>query len=293
MMLSMTGYGRGYAEERGNSVTVEVSAVNHKHRDIRFNLPPELTILEGKLKGRVAETVTRGSVYISLEYELSPEYKAAQTTVNKRLAGRLIEDLKEIAAENGLDPEIAPEALLNVPGIVEVQARAFPSRILENLGVEALEEALNGLTATRRREGEELRKDFARRLENLQRLLEQIEANRGEVLHAYKEQLQQRIRELGVEVPVNDQRLAQEAAYAAQKADITEEVTRLKAHLLRFKTDLSGSEPVGRELYFVTQEILREINTLGSKTRDTDVADHAINFKTELERIREQVLNIE
>ncbi|MFW6414557.1 MAG: YicC/YloC family endoribonuclease [Verrucomicrobiota bacterium] len=293
-MLSMTGYGRGYAEEHGNCVTIGISAVNHKTRDIRFNLPPELNALEGRLKRQVTESIKRGSVYITLEYELSPEHKAEQTSIDKYLAGRVINELKEIAREHELNREISPAALVNVPGVVEVKTQAVPAEILANLAATALNEALQQLVAARKQEGEELSKDFDARLLTLMQIVKQIEANQTDVLQAYKKQLQNRMTELGVELTGDDQRLVQEAAWMAQKADISEEITRLKTHLDRFRNDLSvDDQPVGRGLYFISQEILREINTLASKSRDTTIADHAIDFKTELERIREQVLNIE
>lgn len=292
-MQSMTGYGRGYAEQDGSSVTIEISAVNHKQRDIRFTLPPELNALEGKLKKQVTDAITRGSLYITLEYNLAPEEKAEQIKVDKTIAGKVIQQLREIARHNDLPETITPDSLINVPGLLEVQSSSLPADKISQLAHNALIQAIDNLSSSRSREGESMATDLQQRIDRLSTMLDTAEKGRHQILNAYKKQLQKRIQELGINLATDDQRVVQEAAFAAQKSDISEELVRLRSHLNRFKEKLYSDDAVGRELYFVTQELLREINTLGSKTRDTEVADAAINFKTELDSIREQVLNIE
>jgi len=292
-MQSMTGYGRGYAEKNGSSVTIEVSSVNHKQRDIRFSLPPELGTLEGMLRGQIASKVIRGSLSVVLEYELAPEYRTEQTQIDQAVAGQLIKQVRDLAQHHQLKSEISPGHLLSVPGVVEVKQNAIPTDLIKELSENALISALEQLNNVRQKKKKNLAADLKNRLDKLTRILDRIEEERGDVLAYHKEQLQKRIAEMGMEVSADDQKLAQEAAYAAQKADISEEVVRLKSHLKRFNDKLNSEEAVGRELYFISQELMREINTLGAKTRNTSVADQAINFKTELDRVREQVFNIE
>ena len=292
-MQSMTGYGRGYAEMNGSTVTIEISAVNHKQRDIRFTLPPELNALEGKLKKQVTDAITRGSLYISLEYNLAAEEKAEQIKVDKTIAGKVIQELREIARQHNLPEEITPDALINVPGLLEVQNTSLPTDKISRLSREVLSQAIDNLISARRREGENMAEDLEQRIDRLSAMIDTAEKGREQVLNSYKKQLQKRMQDLGIDIGTDDQRVLQEAAFAAQKSDISEELVRLRSHLNRFKEKLYSNEAVGRELYFITQEILREINTLGSKTRDTDISEVAINFKTELDSIREQVLNIE
>ena len=292
-MQSMTGYGRGYSEQDGSSVTIEISAVNHKQRDIRFTLPPELNALEGKLKKQVTDAITRGSLYINLEYNLAAEEKAEQIKVDKTIAGKVIQQLRAIARQHDLPEEITPDSLINVPGLLEVQSTSLPKDKIGQLARDALAKAVDNLISARRQEGESMAADLQQRIDKLSSMLNTAEKGRDQVLNSYKQQLQKRMHDLGIDLATDDQRVLQEAAFAAQKSDISEELVRLRAHLDRFNEKLHSDDAVGRELYFITQEILREINTLGSKTRDTDVSDVAINFKTELDSIREQVLNIE
>jgi len=292
-MQSMTGYGRGYSEQDGSSVTIEISAVNHKQRDIRFTLPPELNALEGKLKKQVTDAITRGSLYINLEYNLAAEEKAEQIKVDKTIAGKVIQQLRAIARQHDLPEEITPDSLINVPGLLEVQSTSLPKDKIGQLARDALAKAVDNLISARRQEGESMAADLQQRIDKLSSMLNTAEKGRDQVLNSYKQQLQKRMHDLGIDLATDDQRVLQEAAFAAQKSDISEELVRLRTHLDRFNEKLHSDDAVGRELYFITQEILREINTLGSKTRDTDVSDVAINFKTELDSIREQVLNIE
>ena len=294
MIHSMTGYGHGRAARDATSVAVELSAVNHKQRDFRFSIPPELAFLEAPLKSMLSDAVLRGSITLALTCDLSPEYRASQVEIDKELAGHIIREFKALGEQYGLSGELRPGDLVVIPGILRERNDVLPRELLTELAKQALSQALEAFDAARRKEGEAIWADLDERAKTLGDLVKTIEAGRDETLETYRDQLRKRIEELGVPLAPDDDRLAREVAFVAQKADITEELVRLRSHIEQFRGFLENDDPgAGRQLQFQAQEMLREINTLGSKTRQTAVSRDAIAFKAELDRIREQVCNVE
>ncbi|MFO7821150.1 MAG: YicC/YloC family endoribonuclease [Lentisphaeria bacterium] len=294
MIHSMTGYGSGRASKGATSVAIEISAVNHKQRDFRFSLPPEVGFLEAQLKSELSTTIIRGSVTVTLSYELAPEYRAEKVEIDRDLAGHIIKEFAVLKSEHQLGGELSLADLAAVPGVIREREDVMPKEILTELALQALQIAVAQLDDIRSKEGEAIQEDLEHRVEILQKCVDAIETGRDETLESYREHLMERIKELGIDVDLNDERLLKEVAFVAQKADITEELVRLRSHLTQFRDFLASNEPgCGRQLQFVAQEMLREINTLGSKTRQTSVSREAITFKAELDRIREQVANVE
>lgn len=292
-MNSMTGFGRGLAERQGNSVVVEIAAVNsRKQTDIRTIMPRELSALEPLLKQRVQERVSRGTFAVTLQYSLAPEQRAASLGIDAVYATEVARRLREVAAAAGIEPHLTLADLLLVPGVLR-DAAAVPGEGVRDLAMEALDDALDGLRNMQRLEGEELRHDLESRLATIRDSVQAIAGRADEAVLQQQKRLRERIALLGVDLPIDDERLAREVAFYAEKSDITEEVVRLRSHLDQFVDLLDQDRDVGRELEFLCQEMNREATTLGSKTTETGTAERVISLKAELARIREQVLNVE
>lgn len=292
-MNSMTGFGRGLAEHDGMAVVVEVAAVNSRRQtEIRTIMPREVSALEPMLKQRVQERVSRGSLNVTLQYSLAPEQRAEALAIDVAYAAAVVRRLREVAAATGLDPRLSLSDLLQVPGILST-AGTGPAEALRDLAMEALDDALDGLRSMQRAEGEKLGHDLTHRLVTIRDRLDSVALRADEALVQHRDRLRQRIALLGVNVPVDDERLAREVAFYAEKADITEEVVRLRSHTDRFNDLLEEDRDVGRELEFLCQEMGREASTIAAKTTETVIAEVMVGLKAELARVREQVLNVE
>jgi uncharacterized protein (TIGR00255 family) len=229
-----------------------------------------------------------------VSYELSPEQALDRIRIEPEAVAQLAEQLRDVARRSGMADELRLADVLAIPGVVVCEEQTAPLELLGRLATEAIREALTNLVCARRREGGVLREDLLARCAVLERIATDIEARKDEALCHYRQRLQERIGLLGIELAFDDERLAKEVAFAAQKCDITEETVRLRAHLQQFH-DLveKGGEEIGRHLQFLCQELQREINTLNAKTSETGIANLGISFKTELERVREQICNVE
>ena len=289
----MTGYGRGQASDGDARVSVEVTGVNRKQRDIRFSLPRELGSLEPLLTARVQKSTGRGCLTVSLSYELAPEHRKAQLSVDTDLAAHAVQRLTELADRVGIDPRLSLSDVLALPGVVVSDEQRLPVDELTHLALAALDAALVELREMQAREGTALQHDLDERCRAFRGLLTEIRAKDGDVLLHYQRQLRERVRQLGVEVKLDDSKLAKEAAFLAERSDITEEIVRIESHLDQMCELLWGEEPAGRPLDFLCQELSREINTLAAKTRSTTVSQLALTFKNELGKVREQVANVE
>ncbi|NLF18054.1 MAG: YicC family protein [Lentisphaerae bacterium] len=292
-MHSMTGFGRGVAEQDGSTAVVEVAAVNsRKQSDIRIIMPRELAALEPVLRQRVQERVNRGTLAVTVQYTVAPERRAAALSVDLRLGAEAARRLRELAVAAGLEPRLTLADLLAVPGVIGDSTES-PAELVRDLAVEALEEALDGLRSMQRAEGGKLREDLDNRVAALRDQVEAMAARTDEALLLQRQRLHDRIALLGVDLPLDDERLAREVAFYAEKSDITEEIVRLRCHLDRFGDLLAEDRDVGRELEFLCQEINREATTIGNKTSETGIAAIGISMKADLARLREQVMNIE
>jgi uncharacterized protein (TIGR00255 family) len=292
-MNSMTGFGRGLAELDGTAVVIEVAAVNsRKQTDIRVILPRELSALEPALRQRVQERVSRGTLAVTLQYTLAPARRAEALAIDVPYAAQVAQRLRELAAAAGLEPRLTLADLLLIPGVLN-EAASAPVESVRDLAMEALDEAVDGLRLMQRAEGEKLRHDLENRLATIRDRVESIAVRADEALVHQRQRLQERIALLGIDLPVDDERLAREVAFCAEKSDITEEVVRLRSHLEQFTDLLDEDRDVGRELEFLCQELNREATTIGAKTTETGVSELVISLKGELARIREQVLNVE
>lgn len=290
---SMTGFGRGTASARGLQVVVELKSVNHKQFDCRLDLPSAWGAAEIILRKQIQARLARG--YISGRISLPGPARlcVSLAAVDDKLAQRYLQRLRAVAARLGMKDDLSASALLKMPQVVRLLEPPAQVPLCRALAKTALERALRALLAMRAREGRALARDLRRRLLTLHRLAERIARRAPTVARAYRLALRRRIRESRLKIKLDDPRLIKEVALYADRADIAEELTRLHSHLQQWTTIMAGGGAVGRTLDFLAQELWREINTIGSKANDSRIAEHVIQFKTELERLREQVQNIE
>ncbi|MDD4538307.1 MAG: YicC family protein [Lentisphaeria bacterium] len=292
-MKSMTGYGRATTSADGNQVTVEVSAVNsRKQVDMRFAIPRELGMLEPVLRQQIQEQLSRGSLYVALSYVLNPAARKQMAQVDLDMACHVAANLREVATKTGINGEITLQDILSVPGVV-VEAASSPYEPLKDLAVAALKDALAALDDMRNREGVKLQEDLLMRRQTMIDLVDKITARGDEALLLQKQRLRERIAALGVDLTLDDERLAKELAFFAERADITEELVRLRSHLDQYGELLISNNDPGRNLDFLGQEMNREVSTLAAKTADLSISNWALALKAELARIREQIMNIE
>jgi len=292
MIKSMTGYGRGKWEGDTKRVEVEMKSVNHRFCDISPRLPRRLNSLETRVGNFIRQRISRGRVEVLVTVDDS-SLAEQKLELDLDLARDIHRALKALQENLGLPGEIRLETLANFKDIF---TRKEVETDLEKEWVSvlaALEGALNGLDAMRRDEGLALRQDFLKRLMAIEGMIQEIEDKAPLVLRACRDRLAQRVRELSGGLQIDEARLAQEVAYLAERSDITEEIVRIRSHLIQFRDLLDLLEPAGRKMEFLLQEINREANTLSSKASDAGIAQVAVGIKSELEKIREQVQNVE
>jgi len=292
MIKSMTGYGRGEWQEGEKRVEVEVKSFNHRFLDISPHLPRRLNSLEAQVRNLIKQRVSRGRVEVSVQIDDSSRVEQ-KLELDIDLAKDYHLALKTLQQELGTPGEIRLETLANFRDIfTRKEVETDLEKEWASLQV-ALEAALSNLEQMRRDEGLALRGDFLGRLTAIGDMAREIEKKAPLALEACRDRLAQRVQELSRGIPVDEIRLAQEVAYLAERSDITEELVRIRSHLKQFREMLDDSEPVGRKLEFLLQEINREANTIGSKASDAGIAQEAVEIKSELEKVREQVQNVE
>ena len=292
MIKSMTGFGRGEWQEDEKRVEVEVKSFNHRYLDISPHLPRRLNSLEAQVRNVIKQRVSRGRVEVSVQIEDSSLVEQ-RLELDVPLARDYHLGLKTLQQELGIPGEIRLETLANFRDIfTRKEVETDLEKEWASLQA-ALEAALRSLEQMRQDEGLALRGDFLGRLRAIEEMAQEIEKKAPLALEACRDRLAERVQELSRGLPVDEARLAQEVAYLAERSDITEELVRIRSHLNQFREMLDASEPAGRKLEFLLQEINREANTIGSKASDAGIAQVAVEIKSELEKMREQVQNVE
>lgn len=295
MIFSMTGFGRATREVGGIAFEVEARSVNHRHLDLRLRLPRLIADRESALKQRVSGKLARGKVEIVVN--LASSASTSKLVIDEAIADQYVAAARSLTARHALGGALDVAALLALPGVTRVVENELEADVLAAAVEEALDAALAALVAMRAVEGEALRVELEGRLGTVRQLADAFEARSGEVVAAARQRLQKRAEQIRRDVGLSDDaRLHQEIVIAADRLDITEELVRLRSHVAQFLDTLRGAgaeNPVGRRLDFLLQELGREANTVGSKCADAALAQDVVALKTELERIREQVQNIE
>lgn len=293
MVKSMTGFGRGVAQSEQYKVTVELKSVNNRYLEVAVHAPKLILFLESTIKNQVAQFAERGKVDVFIQLENIGE-SSQQLKVDKNLACAYVEAISEIQSAAGLPSKLTVENLLGLPGLFSMEKPEDNLEDIEAVLLAALAEALSGFAAMRRLEGERLAADLLKRRESVCALVQQIDGLSEQVVQDYQAKLFERINELlSDKVAIDEARLANEVAYFADHACINEELVRLVSHLAQLEELLQKDAAVGRKLDFLMQEINREVNTIGSKANYLQINRLVIEAKSELEKIREQIQNIE
>lgn len=291
-MRSMTGYGRGRSVWRGLGISVELSSVNRKQNDVVVTMPRELVELEPRLRELVNERVARGRVTVVVACRAARS-GPPPLGVDAPLAKAYHAAMVKLQRELGVPGVIGIETVLRAPGVVRAPEEQLAAALVRPHVEAALAAALAGLLRMRRREGAHLARDMKRRCGLLHRHLRRIARLHPAMARRQRAQLAARIRASGLTAVGDDSRLSRELLLFADRSDVSEELTRVASHLAQFEAHLDRDEPVGRMLDFLAQEIGRELNTLSAKSADADIAQRVVACKSELERIREQVQNVE
>ena len=291
-MKSMTGYGRGECSERGFKVTVEVSSVNRKQSEIAVNLPRDLEALEALVRDEINRVVARGR--LTVRVMLHAAESAAHTHINVPLARLYAHELRVLAKELKLTDAITLDLLARAPGVLQPAEAVGDAEAIWPAVAKALKKALQAMLRMREREGGALLRDLKSRVAVIRAGVARVAKRAPEVATRYRDQLLKRIQSAGIEAPaLEDERLLKEVFYFADRSDVTEELTRLQSHFQQFDDCLKSAEPVGRTLDFLSQEMNREINTLGAKANNSLISREVVLLKAELEKFREQIQNVE
>jgi uncharacterized protein (TIGR00255 family) len=291
MIRSMTGFGSGRASSGGEDVDVEVRSVNHKFCEVKVRLPRELSAAEVEIVKLVKDRLARGGVEVAVRRGGAAASFAPRVDV--ALAESYARAFAEIQARLSLPGHVTLAEILAADGVVRLEEREVNVDAAREALRRAVGAALDALVAMRAREGEALARDLAGRLDAIEALARRVAELVPRTVEAHRGRLAERVAELARGVQVDPARLAQEVALFADRTDVTEEITRLASHVAQARALLALAEPAGRKLDFLVQEMHREANTIGSKSQSADIAGHVVSLKAEIERIREQVQNVE
>jgi len=294
MIKSMTGYGRGESTSQNYRLTVEIQSVNRKQLEFAVALPKELDALEGKIKSFLSDFISRGRVQVRVKLSDLDGNDCTEPKINQPLAASCINALQEVAGNLGAKPDITLELLTRIPGVLKIDLKIPDPELIWEAAETAAREAVQGMLAMRETEGQHLYGDLSSRVETMRKALSDVRKLAAELPDRQRQQLMERLKQAGLEqIDLNDDRILKELVIFADKSDISEEMTRLESHFNHFHTLCTGQKQVGRSLDFLAQEMFREINTIGSKASNHEIAHIVVTLKTELEKFREQVQNLE
>ena len=290
-MFSMTGYGRGESEQNGRTLVVELKSVNHRFLDLSIKLPRALLFAEDAMKKLISSRLSRGHIDVFTTYSAPKDQGAL--SLNKSVAENYVEMSKELSASFGLENDLTTSSLLRVQGVVEEGVPTVSEEEILTLVTEATNRALDSLLKMRDTEGKAITADILSKLSEVERLTGVIETRAPFVAAEYKTRLGETVREALSGADYDETRLLTEVALFADKCAIDEELARLHAHIDHYRKILSTEPTAGRKLDFLTQELNREANTIGSKANDAAIAENVVLLKCEIEKIREQIQNLE
>lgn len=292
MLKSMTGYGRREVVTDGKKILVEIKSVNHRYADYNIKIQRHLGYMEDKIRKHVSESITRGKVDIYLNVE---NYETAdkQITLNKPMAENYINVLKQLRDEFGLRDDISVTSVARNPDIFLTERIEEDEEQLWNTVKTVLDEALSDFVSMREREGERIERDLCERIEYMRTLVTGIDERSPQTVKEYSDRLYEKIKDVLDGREIDEARILTEVAIYADKVAVNEETVRLESHFSEFDNIINCGEPAGRKLDFLIQEINREVNTIGSKASDIEIAKTVVTLKGEIEKLREQIQNIE
>lgn len=292
MMYSMTGFGRAEGVDHGVALRFEISSVNRKQFDVKFSLPKELAIYEGTLRANLAKRLTRGSIMVRAELNYLEDAPAA-SRIDHAFLNTVIREAREAAEKNGLDPAMSIGQVLAVPGVVVPASALSSSPEFETFLLGVFDAALDRHIEMRRTEGAALERDILARIDEFESLVAKIRALTPGLPEQQAARMRERLKDAGFNAEADDERMLREFVIFADRLDVTEELTRLDTHFKHFRSLAAGGGSPGRSLDFLMQEMFREINTLGNKAGTAEISPLVVAVKTGLEKVREQIQNIE
>jgi uncharacterized protein (TIGR00255 family) len=290
-MRSMTGYGRGRAATDECKVVVELQALNKRQTEIVLSLPEAFSSLETEIRTAIDRKIHRGRINTNISAQFVRGEFAPN--LNRQLAKAYLETFSAMQKELGLAGEISIETVLRAPGVLDAPEQQELKSVTRQAVLTALETALQQLLTMRAKEGAHLLRDLTRRIKTLRSNLGKIHKLQPRSAERFRNSLRDRVKSHGVDVPLDDDRLAKEVAFFAERSDFSEEVSRLDSHITQFLAIAESEDAIGRTLEFLCQEIGRELNTLSAKANDAEISQLVVHSKAELEKIREQVSNVE
>lgn len=291
-MYSMTGYGKGEIEENGIKIVVEVKSVNHRFLDLGIKLPRLLISFEDSVRSQIKNRIARGHLDVFVNYKDTTD-ELSNITYNQNLTDKYIQIAENIADRYNIQNDISVSNLFSLKNVIEEDDSELDSELLQKLISNALDIALDNLIIMRTNEGAKIENNLMEKLDILQDVATKIEEYAPIQVENYRSKLRSRIQEGLGDITVDENKLMNEIVFYADKVATDEEFTRLKAHINHFKEIAEKGGAIGRSLDFITQELNREANTIGSKCSDLSVSNYVLTLKTEIEKIREQIQNIE
>lgn len=293
MIRSMTGFGHGeVSNDKNQKVTVEMKSVNHRYCDISLKLPKKLAMFEANIRNIMKEYVSRGKIDIYVSYEDLSE-TAVSLHYNQAMAAEYMQVFQKMQEDFNIDMKITAEALAKYPEVVTIEEVQQDEEVWWDLLEGALRQAADKFVETRTVEGANLKQDLLGKLDQMAADVAFIEKRSPQIISEYKAKLEEKVKEFLEDSTIEDNRIAAEVTLYADKIAVDEEIVRLQSHISSMTDVLESNESIGRKLDFMAQEMNREANTILSKSSDVDLADHAIELKTNVEKVREQIQNIE
>ena len=292
MVRSMTGFGRAKAQIDGLDITVEIKSVNHRYFEFSCRSPRAYSFLEEKIKSRLSEAISRGKVEVSVLIDDNTE-NATVVEINREYANAYLKALSDLSKEYRLKNDVKVSSLVGNSDIFKVKRQVLEDEVVTNAVFTVLEEALQNFIEMRTIEGERLLKDVTDRANYILEKVSFIEERSPQTVENYRNRIEQKIKDLLGDTTIDEQRILTEVAIFADKVAVAEETVRLRSHIKQFETLMSSNDAVGRKLDFIVQEMNRETNTIGSKAQDIEIAHTVVDIKSEIEKIREQIQNME
>ncbi|MBD3380958.1 MAG: YicC family protein [candidate division Zixibacteria bacterium] len=293
MISSMTGYGRAEVEKEGRKVITEINSLNNRYRDINIRTPKSYSHYDPEIKELVQKHVKRGKILVAISVEEDPELFAARLDLDRENARMYYKVLTTLKDEFRLPGELEIGHFVNFPDLIKPAEKDDEEEVTKQMILEAVEKAVEEFLEMRAQEGGRLLDDMIRHIDKIEDFLLKAEKSSTENIRLYKEKLEERLKDLVGDMSVSQEMIANEAALVADRCDITEECVRIKSHLEMFRNCYDVDESVGKKMNFILQELYREVNTIGSKSISPDISHNVILLKEEIEKVREQVQNIE
>lgn len=292
MIKSMTGFGRSYGEENGYNISVELKSVNHRFFEFYSRVPRQYAFLEEKLKSFVNSKVARGKIECTLTIENLSD-NSVEVQINKPLAKAYANSLKELSAELGLKEDFGSSLISRFPEVLNVAKQEIDEDLVWQSVKTIAENAIDKFISMRETEGEKLKTDLLLKCDHILECVSFVENRSPQTVSEYQERIYQKMKEVLETTSIDEQRILMEAAIYSDKVAVDEETVRLRSHIDQFKTFLNSEEAIGRKMDFLVQEMNRETNTIGSKCSDVEISRKVVDIKADIEKIREQIQNIE